>query len=92
MNYHFLIRLPLTGYKIKDDRKFLGTFIMSFYALVTHIYKYNYMYYSVRLTEYAINSSFVIYFTSRKGDSFNNLHYTLHQLWNNVFFSYEIIL
>ncbi len=29
-----------TGYKIKDDRNFLGTFIMSFNALVTHIFRY----------------------------------------------------
>ncbi len=53
-----------TGYKIKDDRKFLGTFIMSFNALVTHIFKYHYMYYSVQLTENAINPLFIIYFTS----------------------------
>ena len=30
----------ITGYKIKDDRKFLGTFIMSFNALVTHLFRY----------------------------------------------------
>ena len=57
-------RVNITGYKIKDDRKFLGTFIMSFNALVTHIFKYYYMYYSVRLTENTINPSFIIYFTS----------------------------
>ena len=40
-NYYTLRRdssfncLLRTGYKIKDDRKFLGTFIMSFNALVT---------------------------------------------------------
>ena len=38
------IEFVLTGYKIKDDRKFfLGTFIMSFNALVTHIFKNYYM-------------------------------------------------
>ena len=47
--------MQITGYKIKNDRKFLGIFIMSFNALVTHIFKYYYMYYSVRLTENAIN-------------------------------------
>ncbi len=56
--------ISLTGYKIKDDRKFLGTFIMSFNALVTHIFKYYYMYYSIRLTENTMNRLFIIYFTS----------------------------
>ncbi len=32
--------LHRTGYKIKDDRKFLGTFIMSYNAFVTHIFRY----------------------------------------------------
>ncbi len=45
--FEVTINFQLTGYKIKDDRKFLGTFIMSFYALVTHIFKYYCMYYSV---------------------------------------------
>ncbi len=81
----------LTGYKIKDDRKFLGTFIMSFYALVTHLFRYYYMYYFVRWTENTINSSFIIYFTSRNGDSFNNLHYTLHLSWKNHYIIYSIL-
>ncbi len=64
-------------YIIKDDRKFLDNFIMSFNALVTYIFRYCYMYYFVRLTGNTINISFIIYFTRRKGDSSNNLHYTL---------------
>ncbi len=76
--------------KIEDDRTFLGTFIMSFNGLLTHLFRYYYMYYSVRLTENAINPSFIIYITSRKGDSFNNLHYTLHLLWNNVLFHMKL--
>ena len=54
----------ITGYKIKDDRKFLGIFIMSFNALGTYIFKYYHLYYSVQLTENAINPLFIIYFTS----------------------------
>ena len=72
------LKLRLTGYKIKDDCTVLGTFIMSFNALVTHILRYYYMYYSVRLAENTIGPLFIIYFTSTKGDSFNNLHYNFH--------------
>ena len=78
-------RLHKTGYKIKDDRKFLGTSIMSSNALVTRLFRYYDMYYSVRLTENTVNSSFIIYITSRNGDSFNNLHYTLHLSWKNQY-------
>ena len=87
------LRRPVhvTGYKIKDDRKFLGTFIMSFNGLVTHLFRYYYMYYSVRLTKNTINPSFIIYFTGRKGDSFNNLHYTLHLSWKNQYNIFNII-
>ncbi len=81
--WSFIGKHILTGYKIKDDGKFLGTFIMSFNALVTYLFGYYYMYYSVRLTGNTINPSFIIYFTSRKVGSFNNLHYTLHLSWNN---------
>ncbi len=62
--FFFLSLFLSTGYKIKDDRKFLGTFIMSFNALVTYILKSYHMYYSVQLTENAINPLFIIYFTS----------------------------
>ena len=68
----------ITGYKIKHDRKFLGTFIMSFIAFVTHIFKYHYMYYSVRLTENTISPLFISYFTSWNDNFLHGLHYTIH--------------
>ena len=66
-----LLLLPITGYKIKDDSIFLGTFLMSCNALLTHISRYYCIYYSVRLTENTINPLFIIYFTSRDGEFFN---------------------
>ena len=75
--------MPITGYKIKDDSILLGTFIMFFNALLTHISGYYYMYYSVRSTENAINPIFIIYFTGRNGDSFNKSHYSLHSVCYN---------
>ena len=63
---------------------------MSFNALTTHIYRYYYVYHSVRLTGNAINPSFVIYYASRKSNSFNDLHHTLHLLWNHVFFHMKL--
>ena len=72
-----------TGYKIKDDRNFLGTFIMSFYVLVTHIFKYYCMYYSVRFAENTINQLFIFYFTNRNYYFVLKLQYTIHLLWYN---------
>ncbi len=91
INIDTLKKFQVTGYKIKDDRIFLGTFIMSFNGLVTHLFRYYYMYYSVRLRENTINPSFIIYFARRKGDSFNNLHYTLHLSWKNQYEIFNII-
>ncbi len=68
--------IEVSGYKIKDYRKFFGTFIMSLNALVTHVFKCHYMYYSVRLTKNTMNPLFIIYFISWKDNCLHDLHYT----------------